>query len=412
MKAATNYDRPLFFACALCVVVGVWLRAQALEFPGVFTWDEHHFVENARNYLAHRPDLNDHPPLGKLMMAGALRALGDTAQAWRIVQLCFGLLLIPLVNRVAAWASGDTRVGWLAAAMVSLDGFFIAYSRAALLDGILVCMGVAAVWLACTAHRTSQYVLAALVAGSACTVKFSGIAFLAPIVVLVVARRHWRGLLSLSAAPAVYFGWYSLGLWMARQPHSPRAVLTDTFRLYKHHANLTDWTHPYLSHWYEWFLPTHPIVMRSDVTPEGFLRVMSGVGNPALWWLVNVTVVATAISLGIAAWHWFLARPAAEGPAQGNSLRIAFLMLCFVTPILPWIFSNRDSYINHYLPAYVFGVIIAALALGQLFRSRPTTAFVLFLNVMLVGAFYSPVWGQLPITRTAMESRLILKKWR
>ncbi|HMR09453.1 MAG TPA: phospholipid carrier-dependent glycosyltransferase, partial [Polyangiaceae bacterium] len=170
MKAATNYDRPLFFACALCVVVGVWLRAQALEFPGVFTWDEHHFVENARNYLAHRPDLNDHPPLGKLMMAGALRALGDTAQAWRIVQLCFGLLLIPLVNRVAAWASGDTRVGWLAAAMVSLDGFFIAYSRAALLDGILVCMGVAAVWLACTARRTFQYVLAALVAGEACTV--------------------------------------------------------------------------------------------------------------------------------------------------------------------------------------------------------------------------------------------------
>jgi dolichyl-phosphate-mannose--protein O-mannosyl transferase len=387
----------------------VWLRIQSLGFPAVFTWDEHHFVENARNYLAHRPDLNDHPPLGKLMIATALQALGDTSRAWRTVQLGFGLLLLPVVNWLGVWASGERRVGWIAAAMVALDGFFIAYSRAALLDGILVTLGVVAVWLACTASGATRALLAAAVAGSACAVKFSGIAFLAPVTLIVLSQRSWTRLLSLSAAPVAYFSWYSLGLWMAHKSFSPKHVVLDTLRLYKHHAALTDWVHPFLSHWYEWFLPTHPIVMRSDTTPEGLLRVMSSVGNPALWWFVDFAVVFVAIALCVAAWRWFHAKPVSDGPMLR---RVAVLLLCFAAPIAPWIFSNRDSYINHYLPAYVFGVLLAATLIGKLFWKRATVSFVLLLNLMLVGAYYSPVWGQLPITRDAMQSRLFLQKWR
>ena len=44
-------DSPLVAACGVMIVFGIWLRVQRLAFPRGLTWDEHHFVNNARNYL-------------------------------------------------------------------------------------------------------------------------------------------------------------------------------------------------------------------------------------------------------------------------------------------------------------------------------------------------------------------------
>lgn len=48
-------------ACALLVTLGVLLRILGYAEPPTFTFDEHHFVENARNYLHGKNDWNDHP---------------------------------------------------------------------------------------------------------------------------------------------------------------------------------------------------------------------------------------------------------------------------------------------------------------------------------------------------------------
>src|SRR5690349_11306405 len=88
--------RALFVATLACVAFGVYLRVQSFGFPGHLTFDEHHFVENARNYLARAKDWNDHPPLGKLLMASAMRVLGDTPIGWRITSLLFGFGTIAL----------------------------------------------------------------------------------------------------------------------------------------------------------------------------------------------------------------------------------------------------------------------------------------------------------------------------
>jgi len=58
--------------------LGMYLRLHYFGVPSTFQFDEHHFVENARRYIDHQTDLNDHPPLGKLMIAFSMRVLGDT----------------------------------------------------------------------------------------------------------------------------------------------------------------------------------------------------------------------------------------------------------------------------------------------------------------------------------------------
>src|SRR3954447_12118872 len=66
VRAAVAAEPLLPALCLALVVAGPGLRCQHLMFPARLTFDEHHFVENARNSLAGRPDWNDHPPLGKL----------------------------------------------------------------------------------------------------------------------------------------------------------------------------------------------------------------------------------------------------------------------------------------------------------------------------------------------------------
>jgi dolichyl-phosphate-mannose--protein O-mannosyl transferase len=59
-------DSVRFATTALCLgllCLGVLWRLIDLDYPRTFSFDEHHFVNNARNYIAHH-----HPPLGKLVL--------------------------------------------------------------------------------------------------------------------------------------------------------------------------------------------------------------------------------------------------------------------------------------------------------------------------------------------------------
>ena len=95
------------------------------------------------------------------------------------------------------------RAAWIAAAFVAADGFFIAYSRSALLDGMIVGFGVAAVTIILRS-RTFWHVLAAGVpAGCAVSCKLNGLAFVGTATAVCLPRHES------SNAPFPFFS----GLW-------------------------------------------------------------------------------------------------------------------------------------------------------------------------------------------------------
>src|ERR1039457_852257 len=80
--ASAKFDTIRFAITTLCVgllCLGVIWRFVDLDYPRTFSFDEHHFVSNARNYIAHRADWNDHPPLGKLVLYQACCSLATAA---------------------------------------------------------------------------------------------------------------------------------------------------------------------------------------------------------------------------------------------------------------------------------------------------------------------------------------------
>ncbi len=404
------------------VLAGLALRLHDFSMPGTLLFDEFHFVENARNYLSGRADWNDHPPLGKLLIALSIRLFGDNSVAWRAPALSCGLLTIGFAGWAVARLFNDLRAGWLAAALLSADGFFISYSRVGMIDGYLVTCGAAAVLVATLRWRTWVAPLAGALVGLACSIKFSGIALLPIFVVALLLdaqlqfkKRAQLLVLMVGTAAVLYLAIYSLGLRLTGKAGSIDEVLSETLRLLKHHSSLTDMKNPLASSWPGWFLPMRPITIQ--LPAQGGIRALTTLGNLAIWW----PAVALAMCLAaVVAWRgvretleakavvsW---RPSAFVAAHGRA--VLLLGLASFSFIAPWMLSRRDSYIYHFLPAYLFLVMLAAAFLGWVAQQRRIPALIYLAVVLVVFALYAPVWSFFPISLEAFESRLFLAGWR
>lgn len=419
-------DAPVLAFCTVCVLLGVVFRAQDLGFPGAFTFDEHHFVPNARNYLEGKADWNDHPPLGKLLIALGMRVVGDTARAWRLAPLFAGLLNVLLAFFLGKHLFRSLLAGALAATFFAIDGFLIAYSRTALLDGMLLTFFLAAVLCAAT-FRGPAMLLCGVLVGSAMAVKFSGVTLLVPLGI-ASAMALWRGRKAEIAAcvvgwflvPLVFLAWVRLGLFLSREPSGWGAAVDWVAATFRQHAVLTEAKNPLVSRWYTWVLPERPILMRHHVEGD-WVRVMTSLGNPLLWWgsvLVVVTSAWWLVSNGIPE---VVSAVRARSPGRrwssegGEVSRLAigtfWLLAAHVSALTPWILTSRDSYIYHYLPSYAFGLVLLAGWVAHAYAQARFRWLVLvgLVVVVNVSAFYLPLWAQLPISQSALEQRPL---WR
>lgn len=411
------------------LVLGAFLRIYAFAYPSSFLFDEHHFVENARNYLHNKADWNDHPPLGKLIIAQSILALGDNSAGWRVPALIFGFATILVGAIAAARLFGSRRAGWLAAAFLSVDGFLIAYSRGALLDGFLA-FGLALALLIVTLPVNLWTVLAAgIAAGFAVSIKFSGIAVVLPcILMLLFARLPLKRLAAYTAlfgvaVLSIYFAQYARGLALAGQAAGPLDVVHDTERLLEHHAGLTDMKNPWVSGWITWFIPVRP-VMLAHTQHLGASRILTSLGNVALWWSATLTLALTVGVVLAKGVHWMLATPPASDRSSGtlahdgiefvqrNGRAILLLLSGCFGFLAPWILTHRDSYIYHYLPSYMSLLLLLAGCIDSLGRSRYRALIAYAGVVLLVAAFYAPVWSTLEISPEAASLRLFLAGWR
>ena len=166
----TRRNTSLLLACM--IVGGVILRIQGIGFPARFTFDEQFYGPTSHHFLLGVPDIHDyHPPLGKLFGTIGLLLFGFNSVGWRFSYLCFGLQTIIIAFWLAREIFQSRRAGWLAAAFVAADGFFIAYSRAGLIDGMLTCMVLWSLLAVVTARTWRGVAVAAIFIGIATSIK-------------------------------------------------------------------------------------------------------------------------------------------------------------------------------------------------------------------------------------------------
>jgi len=429
--SAIKADAPLAVALLAMLVLGIYLRVNHLGVPAGMKWDEHHYVDVARSYVGHHYATDDHPPFGKLIIAGVMALLGDSSFAWRLAPLIFGFVNIGLI----AWATRitfkSTRAALLAAAFVAADGFFIAYSRAALLDGMIVAFALAGVSTIMVAEKPWQVLVAAVLVGCAASFKLNGVTFVAVAALVCVARpglRLWTPVLLLVSA-FVFYAQSAFALVFTGGSGTVRAVIAENLKLARHHLSYTV-VHPWSSHWFTWFLPLRPLALRRDFDAgDRAFHVLVTLGNPLLWWASTLAVVAiiwVLVQLGPRRlWRRVQgqpdARPPGDKPAglladvvavQDRAVPLLWVLAAWTAPLAFWIPSLRDAYLYHYLPSYTFALVLLAGLVDRLYTRRRLATFVAIILIAEVSFFYAPVWGELPISEEALNVRLFIPSWR
>lgn len=429
---AVQDDAPLAALLAAMLVLGIVLRVYNLGSPAWLKWDEHHYVNTARSYLANQDVPNDHPPLGKLIVAASMKAFGDRPVAWRLPALLAGFLNIWLIGVLARRVFGSRRAAWIAAAFVAADGFFIAYSRAALPDGIIVALSVGGMLSVIGGQRVWHAAIAGLCVGCATALKLNGLVFVAATATVCLASRplrRWTPVLLASAALAFYLVG-AIGLINVGRSGTIMAVIKENREMLQHHLSFTV-VNPQSSHWYTWFLPLRPIFLRRDEDGEGMIRALLTLGNPILWWVGSVAVIVgmiVVVRTGPRRLWQQIASHCPETPPAPSSLPPAspfrslfhlehraalvfWLLAGWAGPIVFWIPSLRDSYIYHYMPPYAFALALLAGFMDRLYQHRPVTILIAIAIIAEVSVFYAPLWGELPISEAALNGRL-LPIWR
>jgi dolichyl-phosphate-mannose--protein O-mannosyl transferase len=395
------------------IVGGAVLRIQGFGAPSFYTFDEELFAKNAHNYLLGAADVNDHPPLGKLVMAVGMVLFGYSSVGWRFASVCFGLQTILIAFLLARALFEDARRGWFAAAFVAADGFFIAHSRAGLLDGMLACLVLWSVLLAVTARGWAGVLASAVMVGLATSVKWSGIAAVVPAAaaVLFLGRARKLDVLLFAVVPVVHVALWSYGLYITGQPHDLPAVWDVMVRLFKHHVEMGHNYNALASPWYTWLGLYHPIVVK--LAYHGFSASYAAeIGNP-LTWFTGVLVAIGVPVLALVSTFWSRARRLFHHMDPATRRGLLILALGWFALLTPWIVGRgKYTFMYHYLPSHGFALLLAAGFVAMLERRRPAVALGLTAVTLCIAVYFAPVWGEFSLSESAANHRLLFPTWR
>ncbi len=430
---------------------GLWLTGLALfaaslalfligiESAREIYFDETWYVPTARAWLKTGEMLRqEHPPLGKLLIALGMWIFGDNPLGWRAMSALFGAITI-----VASWLWGlalfrdTTRALWVAATaffsavvfvqarIAMLDIFLMAFTSLAL---AFFTFSVKEIYRPERAFRYALAMGACLGLAGAC--KWSGF-FLAlgllAIRLLIGLMRLWKvrfadprveDFYSPEPSPAwtpakTYLAFVVAPFAAYFVCYLPQMIHAGTIsefaashrRMYEIMSGHSD-THPYMSLWYSWPAMLRPVWYLFEV--PGHDSALWSTANPAaaIDGLANPVVVFA----GEAAILWALARWIVRREMNAMIITVGFL-----SQYLPWAANPKGlEFFYYYFPSILCLSPALGLALfreGGLARNWPAlsflalagAAFVYFLPILVAG---------IGVTPEAFAARMWFSTWR
>jgi dolichyl-phosphate-mannose-protein mannosyltransferase len=355
---------------ALCLgIVSLVLFCWNVNHPAGFYYDEALYVSAAKAFLSGQPDPTPEvPPLGKLLIAGGVEALGDNPWGWRAMSVLFGAMIVSGVFLWTYLLLHDFLLAITAALLTLLNNFVFVMARVAMMDIFLVgflVWGLVAFTAALElgqieAWRRRSLLLASGVAlGFACASKWNGGDTIA-VVGLVGFFLFWFGKRSgdsrlvgyqanleeigfhalfsaLFVVPVVAYG---LTYWLlslgGHQSFGLHELVAKNVHIWRAHREVPG--NPAIgSKWYSWML---------QVSPQRALSYL--VGNWFVMWCGLLAVLFCARRLG-------------------RSFAHSFLVLLYAANVLQWAFTPQKNlyYYYYFAPSTFLGVAIA-LALQEL----------------------------------------------
>jgi len=135
-----------------------------------------------------------------------------------------------------------------------------------------------------------------------------------------------------------------------------RILVNNQTSMLSYHSNLTD-SHPYSSSWWQWPLNIRPVWYFSTDTPAGERMTIASFGNPAVWW-VGLLALLACIWIGL----------------RRRDKKALFLVIGFLSQFLPWVLITRVTFLYHYFVCIPFLLLMIAYAADYLLCKAHNTA--------------------------------------
>lgn len=439
-------------------------RLVQLHQPPAVVFDETYFRTFAGNYLDGHYFFDIHPPLIKLLFAGAANVfhldaaqlIGDdpAAVVLRVIPALAGAALVPLVYVVIRQLGLGRRIAALGALFVLLDNALLVESRFILMDSLLLLSGLGAFscYLALRKSRSgwrwSWLVLLATLLGMLVTTKWSGLAVagLISLAWLVDASRvkmNWQRVLGEVFVTAlivtvIYLGSFMVHFSLLTKSGEGDAFMSQKFQstlidspvydesarmsfwdkfvelneeMYTAQSTLSDTEHPYASRWYSWPLELRPVYFWQGAPGEnGIQGNIYLLGNPAVWWGSTLAVISALLI--------WLIRPKLLGERRRL---ITFLLAGYAVNFVPFAFIDRPMFLYHYLFALLFAILITCVMLSMLFgwqrrkfgpKAAQQTYWMIVAVTVLAFLYFVPLSYGWPLGPSDVEQRMWLPTWR
>ncbi|HEY5231193.1 MAG TPA: phospholipid carrier-dependent glycosyltransferase [Galbitalea sp.] len=423
-----------------------------------------------------------HPPLGKWIISLGYDWLGVTNPvSWRIMTAIVGILAVVLLMMITKYLFKSTLVATIVGLLMAIDGNAIVMSRVGLLDNFVMFFALLgfgailldrnwsavrlALWIAKRgAHGKSTdwgpalwwrpwLILAGLAFGLDAAVKWSGIYFLAGLVLYTVlvdvfARRdagvaHWIESAVFKQAPATFLltvpialagylvswtGWFVTkggydrnfadqpgNAWtgtFAWVPHVLQSFWQNEVQVYNYNVNEHS-PHPYAANPLTWLLMIRPTSMyftsanlgQHGCTVSFCGSSITGIANPLIWYA------------GVAAALYLLYRL-----IRYREWRVGIILAGLGAGYLPWLlYTNRTVFQFYTIDFEPFLLLAIGFVVSRLIGVRGDPEYrrstgMRWIAVFLVAAvaisiFFWPLWTGTQIDFKYMQLHYWLSTW-
>jgi dolichyl-phosphate-mannose-protein mannosyltransferase len=406
-----------------------------------FVFDEAYYPKFALDYLQGKPLFDAHPPLGKYIIALGIQQFGYNPFGYRFFNAIAGSL-IPIITCLLAYQlsttgllprnSSSTTWALLAGWFTALDGLLLVESRLGLINIFIVLFGMLSqlcMVLALKQQRQRWFwtIATGIMLGATCSVKWSGLAYLAGIgtIALIVWWRYgqrlslWQVLVSVVIMPIATY----LLVWVPHLFINPASNLLELHsQILGFHLNLgankSEPVHPYCSVWWSWPLMLRPIAYYYKTHPNGTISYINAMGNPILYWLGAIAILLGLIGCLYQLRNIWVRDGWAAGKLNSHQFPIyipLYLVASYAGHYLPWSLSRRCIFLYHYMPASVFAFMaiayVTAWGSTQAMTDLPKMSKYIVVAIALAFIFWLPIYIGLPITEFHRRLLIWFTSW-
>jgi len=352
-------------------------------------FDEVYFVRTAVEHIKNlNPYETTHPPLGKLLIAASILVFGENPFGWRLFGAIFGVLMLPVMYIFIKNMFGRTFIAVCGTLLLGFDFMRFVQTRIGTIDTFLVLFILLAFFFMYRHITTNPdlpfrksllpLALSGFFFGLSCAVKWTGFYAGLGLMIIYIIRLIDLGMYYKDVKKSG-FGVYltktllfsvlffviipAISYYLTYIPYGTLRGMTisdgmlwsaDYFRIvrenqewvFRYHSTLVA-EHHYSSTWWQWILNIRPILYVRN-TADGMRAIFGAFGNPIIWWG------------GFAAMIIMLVRVFTH--RDGKAL---FILLGYLSQLLPWVAVSRIVFIYHYFPCTLFIV----LALVHMFNT-------------------------------------------